>query len=304
MSNKIFSGIFCLPVTPFKNGDEEIDEDILRTLTDIIIEDGVTGLVPTGATGEFPFLLHKERKKVQDIVLDQANGRVPVLAGTGATSTREALMFTKYAENIGCDGVMLSHPILLQANDEQTYAYFERIANSVGIKILMYNNPHVGRTMSPTVVEKLADNFENIVAYKEDDFFSQRFTSLIEKCREKITILTGSPAALLEFLTLGAHGCLVAEFQAFPHLVKGIYDSFMEGRSEKALDFHEKIVRMFNIIDENFANASFPARYKATWKLRGLDINLDVRHPHTPVTLEQLEKATPSFTNLGIKKIS
>jgi 4-hydroxy-tetrahydrodipicolinate synthase len=68
MNDKIFSGIFCLPVTPLKNGDEEIDEDILRTITDVIIEDGVTGLVPTGATGEFPFLLHEERKRVQEIV--------------------------------------------------------------------------------------------------------------------------------------------------------------------------------------------------------------------------------------------
>lgn len=304
MSDKIFSGIFCLPVTPLKNGDEEIDEDILRTITDVIIEDGVTGLVPTGATGEFPFLLHEERKRVQKIVLDQANGRVPVLAGTGATSTREALMYTRYAEDIGCDGVMLSHPILLQANDEQTYAYFERIAGAVGIKILMYNNPWVGRTMSPVVVERLADDFENIVAYKEDDFFSLRFTSLIERCRNKLTILTGSPSALLEFLTLGAHGCLVAEFQAFPHLVKGIYDSYMEGKMDEARDFHEKIVRMFGIIDANFGTASFPARYKAIWKLRGVDINLDVRHPHTPVTPEQLEKAIPGFEELGIRRVS
>ena len=201
MGKADFSGIFCLPVTPFKNGDDEVDEDVLRQIVDVIVDDGVTGLVPTGATGEFPFLLHEERKRVQDIVVDQTNGRVPILAGTGATSTREALMFTKYAEDISCEGVMLSHPILLQANDEQTYAYFEKIAGSVGINILLYNNPWVGRTMTPAVVERLADDFDNIVAYKEDGFFSLRFASLIERYREKLTILTGSPAALLEFLS-------------------------------------------------------------------------------------------------------
>ena len=146
MKNKErFTGIFCLPVTPFTKGD--IDEEVLRSIIDIIIEDGADGLVPTGATGEFPYLLHEERKKVQEIVLDQANGRVPVIAGTGATNTKEALILTKYAKDIGCDGVMLSHPILLRATDDQTYSYYEKIATSVDIPIVMYNNPNLGQSM-------------------------------------------------------------------------------------------------------------------------------------------------------------
>jgi dihydrodipicolinate synthase/N-acetylneuraminate lyase len=304
MGKADFSGIFCLPVTPFKNGDDEVDEDVLRQIVDVIVDDGVTGLVPTGATGEFPFLLHEERKRVQDIVLDQTNGKALVLAGTGATNTKEALIFTKYAQDIGCDGVMLSHPVLMQANDEQTYQFFAKIASSVEIPILMYNNPGLGRTMSPGVIERLADDFDNVVAYKEDDFNAMRFGRIIRRCRDKLRILTGYPGVLLEFLTLGAHGCLIAEYQAFPHLIHGVMDAFGKGDKEGAMEYHEKILEMFRIIVTHFVGASFPARYKATWRLRGLDINLDVRHPHNPVTAEQLKKATPEFERLGIKKIA
>jgi len=301
MKGEKFKGILCLPVTPF-TPEDEIDEEALRFITEVIIDDGADGIVPTGATGEFPYLLHEERRKVQQIVLDQANGRVPVLAGTGAVSTKEAFEFTKYAKDIGCDGVMLSHPILMRATDEQTYHHFERIAQKVDIPILMYNNPGLGQSMSPSVVDRLATNFDNIVSYKEDDFSYIRFAEIIRRCRNKITLLTGSPAAFLAFLTLGGHGALVAEFQAFPHLVKGVYEAYRKGDMEKSLYYHELVMKMFNIIETHFGNASFWGRYKAIWRLRGVDIELDVRAPNTPVTPEQLERAEPEFLKLDIEK--
>jgi len=136
MKKDSLSGILCLPVTPFTK-DDEVDEVILRQIVEKIITDGADGLVPTGATGEFPHLLHDERKQIWKIVLDQTNGRIPVLAGTGAISTKESLMFTEEAKNIGCDGVMLSHPILFNTNNDQTYSYFETVASKVDIPILI-----------------------------------------------------------------------------------------------------------------------------------------------------------------------
>ena len=151
MKKDSFSGILCLPVTPFTRNDD-VDEENLRQIIEIIIQDGADGLVPTGATGEFPYLLHDERKKIWEIVLDQTNGRIPVLAGTGAISTKEAGMFTAEAKDVGCDGVMLSHPLLTQTTDEETYGYFESIASKVDIPILVYNNPFIGRSMSPMLI--------------------------------------------------------------------------------------------------------------------------------------------------------
>jgi 4-hydroxy-tetrahydrodipicolinate synthase len=297
-----FSGILCLPVTPFKKGGEEINEEAYRRIIDIIIEDGADSLVPVGATGEFPYLLHEERKRVIDITVDQANGRVPVIAGTGAMSTMEARMFTQYAKDVGCEGVLLSHPLMVRANDNETYRHFEEITSKVDEPIIVYNNPGFGATISPSVVARLAENFDNVVGYKEDDFFALRYSDIIWRVREKIAVYTGCPTTYLAFLAQGAMGALIAEFQAFPEIMLGLKKSWEKGDMKKALYYHEQIVKMFNIIDTNFVGASFWGRYKAIWKLRGVDMELDVRAPCTPVTKEQMEKAAVEFKKLETGK--
>jgi 4-hydroxy-tetrahydrodipicolinate synthase len=299
MKKNSFKGILCLPVTPFSKNDE-IDETALRQIVEKIIQDGADGLVPSGATGEFPYLLHDERKKIWEIVLGQTNGRVPVLAGTGAISTKEATMFTKEAKDVGCDGVMLSHPLLTKTTDEETYRYFEEISSKVNIPILMYNNPGLGRSMSPNVIERLADNFDNIVSYKEDDFNHVRFVNIIKRCKEKISLFIGNPSAYLSFLLHGAHGALIAEFQAFPQLIIGLKQAYEKNDLRKALYYHEMILKMFNIIGTYFTGASFWGRYKAIWRLRGIDMEYRVRGPCTPVMPQQLEKAKPEFLKLEI----
>ena len=298
MKPESFKGILCLPVTPFKN--DEIDEVNMHKIVEVIVADGCDGLVPTGATGEFTHLMHPERLKIWDITLDAANGKVPVIAGTGAVTTRESIQYTKEALDRGCAGVMLSHPLLQQASDAETYNHFKAVASKVDIPIILYNNPQFGRGMSPAVIERLADEFSNVVSYKEDDFFSLRYNDIICRVRNKISVFTGSPSAYLSFLTQGAHGALIAEFQAFPHLILGLKHSYEKGDHEKALYFHEMIVKMFNIIDQYFTGASFWGRYKAIWRLRGVDMEYDVRAPHTPVTPEQLERAKPEFLKLDI----
>ena len=299
MKKDSFEGILCLPVTPF-NGKDEVDEASLRQITEKLITDGVSALVPTGATGEFPHLLHEERKHIWEIVLDQANGRVPILAGTGAISTKESLMFTQQALDVGCDGVMLSHPLLFNTTDEDTYGYFKKIATKVDIPILMYNNPGLGKSMSPSVIETLADDFENIVSYKEDDFDNDRFAKIIYRCRKKISIFIGNPAVYLSFLSHGAHGPLIAQYQSFPHLIHGLKDSFEKGDTEKTMYYHEMIMKMFEIINRNFEGTSFAGYHKAIWKIRGADLDLRVRAPQTPARLNQLEKAKAEFMELDI----
>ena len=234
------------------------------------------------------------------MVLDQANGRIPVLAGTGAVSTKEAKMFTAQALDVGCDGVMLSHPILTRATDDETYIYFQEIATAVDIPILVYNNPGLGRSMSPALIERLADDFGNIVSYKEDDFDHVRFPKIIKGCREKISIFIGNHAAYFSFLIHGAQRVLIAEFQAFPHLIKGLKGSYERRDIERALYYHEMILKMFSIIGTHFVGASFWGRYKAIWRLGGADVDWRVRGPCTPVKPEQLERAKAEFLELDI----
>lgn len=299
MKKNSFKGILCLPVTPFTKKDE-VDEPALRQIIDKLIDDRVDALVPTGATGEFPHLLHDERHEIWEILLDQANERVPVLAGTGAVSTKESLMFTQKALDVGCDGVMLSHPILFGTTDDETYGYFETIASKVDIPILMYNNPKLGKSMSPEVIERLADNFDNIVSYKEDDFDNDRFAKIIYRCRKKISIFIGNPAVYLSFLSHGAHGALIAQFQSFPHLMLGLKKSFERGDSEKTMHYHEMIMKMFEIINRNFVGTSFAGYHKAIWKLRGANLDLRVRGPQTPALPGQMEQMQEELTKLDI----
>jgi len=115
----------------------------------------------------------------------------------------------KEALDAGCDGVLLSHPILMQANDDETYSHFAAVASKVDIPIIMYNNPGLGKSMSPSVIERLGEEYDNIVSYKEDDFSHVRFAEIIRRNRDQITLFTGSPAAYLSFLTHGAHGALI-----------------------------------------------------------------------------------------------
>lgn len=150
------------------------------------------------------------------------------------------------------------------------------------------------------MVEKLANDFDNIVSYKEDDFNHIRFVDIIKRCREKITLFTGSPSAYLSFLVHGAHGALIAEFQSFPHLVLGLKHSYEKHDMEKALYYHDMILKMFDIIRRYFVGASFWGRYKAIWRLRGIDVDWRVRGPCTPVKPQQLEKAKPEFLKLDI----
>ena len=179
----------------------------MRRIIDIIIEDGADALVPVGATGEFPYLLHEERKRVIDITVDQANGRVPVIAGTGALSTKEARMFTQYAKDVGCAGVLLSHPLMVRANDHETYHHFETIATKVDIPIILYNNPGFGASISPSVVARLAENFDNVVGYKEDDFFSLRYSDIIWRVTGEDRRLHWQPIRLPRLPRTGGDGC-------------------------------------------------------------------------------------------------
>jgi dihydrodipicolinate synthase/N-acetylneuraminate lyase len=108
---------------------------------------------------------------------------------------------------------------------------------------------------------------------------------------------------LYTFLSLGADGALVAQFQLFPHLVKGVFESYSKGDLKKTLDFHEKSMELYNIINKYFGNANLAAQCKAIWRLRGVDMEFAVRHPHFPVTQEQLDRAEPEFMKLGLQKI-
>ena len=156
-------GIYPALVTPFTDDGKQVDEERLRSLVDYCIELGVNGLVPCGTTGEFVNLTLEERKRVIKVVVDEANGKVPVVAGTGATGTNEALEMVKYAKDVGADAALIVTPFYLKPTNRGIYQHYYTIATSVDFPIIMYNIPQcTGVWLTWQMVEDLAE-IPNIV---------------------------------------------------------------------------------------------------------------------------------------------
>jgi len=294
-----FKGILSLPVTPFTR-DDEIDEAALRSLLDFIAKNRADGVVPTGSTGEFTLLSHEERKKVVEITVDQVNGRTPVVAGTGAQSTWEAVALTRHAKDVGADGVMVVTPYFNRVSDEELYDYYKMIAEKVDIPIIVYNNPGcTGVNVKPDLLRRLAENHDNIVTYKEDNFDLFQFGSIIHKCAGKITLLTGSAFGLLAFLAMGGHGALCAEYQLAPKLIREMYDTFQRGDVHRAAELHSKVAKLMHA---TFPMGTFPAGIKAILNLQGHKVGLP-RKPILPSSQESIDSARKVLEELDLLKI-
>ena len=163
----MFKGVFTAIVTPFKE-DGSLDEECLKKLIDFNIENGVSGIVPCGTTGESPTLDHDEHDKVIEITVQHVNKRVPVIAGTGSNSTAEAIRLSKHAEEVGVDGLLIVNPYYNKPTQEGLYRHFKAVADAVKIPVVVYNIK--GRTainVETATLVRLMNDCENIVAVKE-----------------------------------------------------------------------------------------------------------------------------------------
>ena len=159
-------GIIPAMVTPVdKRGN--INKGVLRKLTDYLIKGGIHGLFPVGSTGEYYGLTLEQKKEVIEIVVDEANGRVPVYAGAGLITTKDTIEVTKMAADIGVDAVSVITPMFIRPRQNELYNHYKAVANSVNIPVLLYNNPpRTGVNVSPRLLEKLS-KIENIVGIKD-----------------------------------------------------------------------------------------------------------------------------------------
>lgn len=153
---EMFSGLTVALVTPFRNGI--VDEDALRNLVEFHVEQGTDCLSPCGTTGESPTLSHQEHERVINIVCEQANGRLKVMAGTGSNSTSEAIRLTKYAQSAGADGALIVTPYYNKPTQEGFYQHFSHIADSCDIPIVLYNIPgRSAKNMEPETIIRLGE---------------------------------------------------------------------------------------------------------------------------------------------------
>ena len=177
----MFIGTYTVLITPFA-ADGSLDERALRDHVEWQIAEGIHGLIPNGSTGEFLCLTDGERRRVAEVVVEQAAGRVPVLIGTGAESTRDAISWTRHAESIGADGAMIIPPYYSRPDDEELVAHYTAIAQTVRFPIMIYNNPSTaGVDLLPSLLSRLAE-VENLSYVKESTFDVRRVRDIIALC--------------------------------------------------------------------------------------------------------------------------
>ena len=266
-------GILPALVTPFTDNGKGLSEDRLRNLVNRCIELGVSGVVPCGTTGEFVNLTVDEKKRLIDIVVDEVNGRVAVVAGTGASGTVQALEMTKYAKDAGADAALIVTPFYLKPTDRGIYEHFYTIATEVDLPIILYNIPQcTGVWLTWQMVEDLAE-IPNIVGLKDSSGELKYILAVLEKVRDKINVMCGYDEVVLPALAAGASGAILASANVIPDFWVDIYDSVQKGSLEKARELQFKIQKIARIIAK-----SGPVGTKEALNMIGIKVG-PVRRP-------------------------
>src|SRR6204780_409926 len=222
-----FHGSMTALVTPFKDG--EIDEPAYRALIDWQITSGSHGLVPVGTTGESPTLTHEEHRRAVDICIDEARGRVPVIAGAGSNNTVEAIELARHAERSGADAVLVVTPYYNKPTQEGLYQHFKAINDAIGIPILIYNiPPRSVIDMSVDTMKRLYE-LKNIAGVKDATANMTRVTQQRAAMGEEFNQLSGEDITALGFMAHGGHGCISVTSNVAPRLCSEFQAACLRG---------------------------------------------------------------------------
>jgi 4-hydroxy-tetrahydrodipicolinate synthase len=241
-------GIMPALVTPFTDDGKTIDENRLRALVNHCLELGVHGVVPCGTTGEFVNLTTEEKKRVIKIVVDEVNGRVPVVAGTGASGTQEAVEMTKYAKDAGATAALIVTPYYLKPADRGIYEHYQTIATEVDLPIILYNIPQcTGLELPWQMVEDLAQ-IPNVVGVKDSSGQLKFILAVLEKVRDKLNVLCGHDEVVMAGLAAGCSGAILASANVIPDVWIQIYNHIKKGELQQARELQYKVQKIARII--------------------------------------------------------
>ena len=235
----MFKGSLVPIVTPFKNG--KLDEKVYADLIEWHISQGTHGIVPCGTTGEASTLDFDEHYSVIEVAVEAANKRIPVIAGTGANATDEAVFITKKAKELGVYGALIVTPYYNKPTQEGLYLHFKSIAESVDIPIILYNVP--GRTavnMLPATVARLLE-FRNIIGLKEATGDMRQASDLIRLCGDRLALYSGDDFTTFTMLSLGGKGVISVTANIVPKDVAEMWNSWDKGNIDKARELHYKL---------------------------------------------------------------
>jgi 4-hydroxy-tetrahydrodipicolinate synthase len=272
-----FRGSFTALLTPFRNGS--LDQQAFRDLVEWQIAEGTNGLVPVGTTGESPTLSHDEHKQVVEWCVEVVKGRVPVIAGAGSNSTKEAIELARHAEKAGADAVLVVTPYYNKPTQEGLYQHFKAINDAIGIPIIIYNIP--ARSVIDMSVETMKRLFElrNIAGVKDATANVIRASQQRQAMGPGLNQLSGEDASALGFMAHGGHGCISVTSNVAPRLCAEFQSACLKGDFASALAYQDKLMPLHTAL---FLETN-PAPVKYALSILG-KCDETVRLPMVPVT--------------------
>jgi 4-hydroxy-tetrahydrodipicolinate synthase len=256
------------PITP----DGKVNVTALRKLTSYLIEGGVHGLFPVGSQGEFYALTYEEKKKVIEVVVEETRGRVPVYAGTGAITTREAVALTQMAEAAGVSAVSVLTPFFIRPNETELLEFYTSVAKATKLPVLLYNNPgRTGVNISADFVLR-ASQVENIVGVKDSSGDLSLTAEYIRRTGETFSVLAGRDTLIYGTLCYGGKGAIAATANVAPKLIVEIYEAFKAGDMKRSLEAQFRLAPLRLAFDLG----TFPVVIKEALNLMGIDAGVGI----------------------------
>jgi len=290
----MFGGSIPALITPFENG--LFAESTFRKMVSWQIEQGSKGLVPCGTTGESPTLDHPEHQRVIEVCIDEASGRVPVIAGTGSNSTAEAINLTRHAEKAGADAALIVTPYYNKPSQEGMFQHFKAICDVTDIPIIIYNIP--GRSvvdMTVDTMKRCFNELSNIVGVKDATGNLARVPLQRVACGNDFIQLSGEDQTALAFNVHGGHGCISVTANIAPKLLSDFQDATLNADFVKALKIQDKLTALHDVM---FIEPS-PGPVKYAAKLLGLCSD-EMRLPMTPITEATEIKVKDAMVQAGL----
>jgi 4-hydroxy-tetrahydrodipicolinate synthase len=288
-----FRGSFTALLTPFKNGS--LDEKAFRALVEWQIAEGTNGLVPVGTTGESPTLSHDEHKQVVEWCVEVAKGRVPVVAGAGSNSTKEAIELSRHAEKAGADAVLVVTPYYNKPTQEGLYQHYKAINDAVGIPIIIYNIP------ARSVVDMSVDTMQRLFELPNIAGVKDATASVIRVSQQRLAMgaglnqLSGEDASALGFMAHGGHGCISVTSNVAPRLCAEFQSACLKGDYAGALAYQDKLMPLHTalFLETNPA----PAKYALSILGKCDDT---VRLPMVPVSATTRSAVRAAMVHAGL----
>lgn len=274
---KKLRGTYTVIVTPFTEDGAKINETMLRWLVDFQISEGIHGIITLASNGEFLSLSDEERHEVARIVVDQADGRVPVVVGTAAESTTDVIRYTKDAESVGADAAMVLTPYYCWIDDNEIFEHYKQIAEAVSLPIMIYNHPaSTVLDMKPPLIARMAE-IDNISYIKESTTDTRRVYQINDLCGDKITVFAGYLG--YESFMVGAQGWVSVCANILPRKSAKLFELAVDQNDKDAAwDVFKDLVPVIDFLGDHL----YVHGMKAAFKMLGRDMG-DPRPPRLPM---------------------